>query len=131
MCLHTCKIALERKKVDGEFQFVGTGYKVMYGYEAPKFGRWKKAKPWHGIQDREFSTVAKKEYFPGFHIWTTLKGALKYKADNYSLHLYKVTYKEILAFGTNDTYRGVTSPCVVANYICYDYEIDSKGNRID
>lgn len=61
--------------------------------------------------------VENKRYLPGFHIFLRQSDAEKY--SEYYAYIYKVMYKQVLAFGTNETYTDGTppGPCVVSRFM--------------
>ena len=131
MCLRKLDFALERKKVDGIMSFVGTGYKVMWPTEVKNsrmIGNWRKALPWNGMKDIA-GALEGGEYFPGYHIWIDIKDAMKYYKTRSSEKLYKVSFMEVIAFGTNRC-GSQTKPCVIANWIKYECELDTKTGEV-
>jgi len=122
MCLSTVSLNLERKRVGNKLELVGTGYKVMGEYEIKgMMGKWCKAKPWNGTKLECASDST--QYYPGFHIWVNATDAKAYLGKTQSLKIYQVLFREVICIGSNYC-RLNNKPCVVANWIKYEEEIN-------
>jgi len=114
--MNTVKFALE-ENANGEM--VGVGYKLMYTYEVKVNKRWKKARH---INGDIYKTIGygKRKYPFGFHIFLNQKDAENYTAKNPGKALYKVEFKNVVAFGTNYTnLNGKSGPCIIARDMRY------------
>jgi hypothetical protein len=142
MCLRKIELNLKRQR---NGQFVGTGYKILptksYANHtdlvqvfndkkqltkaAERKGwsrKWMQAKGWQGkgLQHENAAADFRSNnqdihYSPGFHIFLTKEAAQNYTHRGV---IVKVEFKNVIAFGTNETnVNGASAPCVVAEYM--------------
>jgi hypothetical protein len=106
MCMSTVKFAT--KEVNGEY--VGEGYKVFDEkikspwFPTPnyKLDKWYKADVGGGLLYHKHSDRYGDINYPrGYHIFLNLEDAINYRSTCFG-PVYKVQYKEILAFGQNE-----------------------------
>lgn len=126
MCLSSIDFALTRVK--GEY--VGTGYKVYRIFDHEKLQelssfRWKEASNncYTKKNYNRISASAGGTYPPGFHIWLKQLHAENYRTiySGYRF-LYKVAFKDVIAFGKNENhcqssfpYKTTHEPCIIAS----------------
>lgn len=127
MCLNTVDFALEWDNI--EKSYIGIGYKTydslntnFNGIEL-KLGKWVNFDPDPSISYQGLLVIEHRPaefagdenlYIPGFHIFLKPNDAIDYGGS----YLYEVMYKNVLAYGTNNTIfkddQYLNGPCVIA-----------------
>lgn len=131
MCLSTVDFALHWD--DQVKDFVGYGWK--YGITVPKRGKWYLASGTRysfreKLKDTFIISDDDKAYPPGFHIFLEKEDAENYGSD--SSRVYRVAYRNVLAFGANECNRKDDGSCVIAKEIYYftDKQISSIPDNL-
>ena len=121
MCLQNVSLSLTEKR-NGEF--IGLGYKLMIPSEIPKMKVWHQATHKYGKSwnNKLIQANDSELYRVGFHIFTKESDARNYTNYKRGSNLYRVEFKNITAFGTNEVYglgSGYFGSCVIAQKIRY------------
>jgi hypothetical protein len=123
MCLKTVDFALQYDRRN-KFYY-GIGYKKVDDKIAKDLRNWKEATGWetHSLHLAKECSGDGKEYRPGFHIFLDEQSARDYQSR--SSVIIRVKFREVLAYGTNETnydenLRWNSAPCVIARYMKLD-----------
>ncbi len=130
---------LSRPKFKGFFKKIptGIGYKVIYNGEdePPKLNKWLRAdyfqKNWIS-EPSKIGSYKGDTYWPGFHIWLDIESAEEYASARFGCKIYKVEYRHVTAFGTNETGRVVKERMMVRNcVIAHEMRILARTCSVD
>lgn len=117
MCLNSAIFALVEDEEDG---IVGYGYKAVYkdmdgdfrgiDYlgDIPKDVWMKSNKPTRECEE------TRQQYLAGFHLFLDVRSASQYSDD---VTVLKFKFRNVLAFGMQDTSYGGLNPCIIADEI--------------
>lgn len=135
MCLRTVNFTLDAKNV-------GIGYKVIPSDEitvkengsfvmsSPYWSKqWRKSPGHKYYSTQKFLEDAySKQYRIGYHIFLNKQDAVKYKyvASGYVV---QVSFKDVLAFGTNETTYDSYGPCIIADKMKVDKVLYKVSNQ--